>query len=101
MRRSVGPRSWIQTDTLVQGEGGLRIGWEVQLSTAGAEGPRSVRARASRAAKYGITPAWHTDRAEYARRNDGHWTRSDNLPAHVIAKSGDLRVVSGFRVLDF
>ncbi|MFE4609461.1 hypothetical protein ACFRK5_14035 [Streptomyces niveus] len=70
VRTSVGPRSWIQTDTLVQGEGGLRIGWEVQLSTAGVEGPRSVKARAGKAAKYGITPAWHTDRAGYATRND-------------------------------
>ncbi|MFE7757659.1 hypothetical protein [Streptomyces sp. NPDC057429] len=101
VRTSVGPRSWIQTDTLVQGEGGLRIGWEVQLSTAGVQGPRSVRARASRAAKHGITPAWHTDRGDYASRNDVHWTRSDHLPARVIAKAGDLRVVSGFRVLDF
>lgn len=101
VRTSVGPRSWIQTDTLVQGEGGLRIGWEVQLSSAGVEGPRSVKARAGKAAKYGITPAWHTDRADYATRNDTQWTRSNWLPAHVIAKSGDLRVVSGFRLLDF
>ncbi|MEU1935796.1 hypothetical protein ACH49O_09505 [Streptomyces coeruleorubidus] len=27
--------------------------------------------------------------------------RSDNLPAYVIAKAGDLRVVSGFRALGF
>ncbi|WP_158712279.1 hypothetical protein [Streptomyces sp. NRRL F-5135] len=71
------------------------------MATAGANGPRSVRARASKAAKHGITPAWHTDREDYARRTDAHWTRSDKLPAHVIAKSGDLRVVSGFRALDF
>ncbi|MGC5543666.1 hypothetical protein ACPYPE_23635 [Streptomyces griseus] len=101
VRTAVGPRSWVQTDTLVQGENGIRIGWEIQLSSAGAEGPRSVKARASRAAKNGITPAWHTDRSDYASRTDTHWTRSDNLPAEVIAKSGDLRVVSGFRVLDF
>ncbi|MFI1607621.1 hypothetical protein ACH4YN_36835 [Streptomyces griseofuscus] len=101
VRTSIGPRSWIQTDTLVQGEGGLLIGWEVQLATAGAHGPKSVRARANRAAKNGITPAWHTDRRDYARRSDTHWTRSDLLPAEVIAKSKDLRVVSGFRVLDF
>ncbi|MGP4092344.1 hypothetical protein, partial [Streptomyces sp. KR55] len=100
VRTSVG-RSWIQTDTLVEGADGLRIGWEVQLSSAGAQGPRSVRARAAKAEKNGITPAWHTDRADYARRNDTHWTRSDSLPAYVIAKTGDLRVVSGFRVLDF
>lgn len=100
VRTRVG-RSWIQTDTLVEGDDGLRIGWEVQLSSAGAEGPRSVRARASKAEKNGITPAWHTDRSDYARRNDTQWTRSDALPAHVIAKIGDLRVVSGFRVLDF
>ncbi|MFF4361070.1 hypothetical protein [Streptomyces sp. NPDC001604] len=100
VRTRVG-RSWIQTDTLVEGADGLRIGWEVQLSSAGAEGPRSVRARAAKAEKNGITPAWHTDRADYARRNDTHWTRSDNLPAYVIAKTGDLRVVSGFRALDF
>ncbi|MFJ6556794.1 hypothetical protein ACIQNT_31870 [Streptomyces luteogriseus] len=94
-------RSWIQTDTLVEGAGGRRIGWEVQLSSAGVHGPRSVRARAARAEKNGITPAWHTDRSDYARRNDTHWTRSNNLPAYVIAKNGDLRVVSGFRALEF
>ncbi|MEU3616490.1 hypothetical protein ABZ725_29915 [Streptomyces sp. NPDC006872] len=66
---------------------------QVQLSTAGADGPRSVRARAARAERNGITPAWHTDRNDYAHRHDTHWTRSDNLPAHVIAKIGDLRVV--------
>ncbi|GAB7035938.1 hypothetical protein AB0G35_31165 [Streptomyces sp. NPDC021749] len=101
VRTRTGRRSWIQTDTLVCGEGGLRIGWEVQLSAAGAHGPRSVRARAARAARHGITPAWHTDRADYAHRHDTHWTRSDRLPARVIAKNGDLRVVSGFRALDF
>ncbi|MER6736558.1 hypothetical protein [Streptomyces puniciscabiei] len=100
VRTRVG-RSWIQTDTLVEGADGRRIGWEVQLSSAGVHGPRSVRARAAKAEKNGITPAWHTDRADYARRNDTHWTRSDNLPAFVIARTGDLRVVSGFRVLDF
>ncbi|MFH9016692.1 hypothetical protein ACH4C6_36180 [Streptomyces sp. NPDC017943] len=100
VRTRVG-RSWIQTDTLVEGAGGRRIGWEVQLSSAGMHGPRSVRARTAKAEKNGITPAWHTDRSDYARRNDTHWTRSDNLPAYVIAKNGDLRVVSGFRVLDF
>lgn len=100
VRTRVG-RSWIQTDTLVEGAAGLRIGWEVQLSSVGAQGPRSVRARAAKAEKNGITPAWHTDRADYARRNDTHWTRSDSLPAYVIAKTGDLRVVSGFRALDF
>ncbi|MGW1761526.1 hypothetical protein [Streptomyces mirabilis] len=101
VRTRTGRRGWIQTDTLVQGESGLRIGWEVQLSTADTHGPRSVRSRAARAAKHGITPAWHTDRADYARRRDTHWTRSNNLPAHVIARTGDLRVVSGFRALDF
>ncbi|MEV7210955.1 hypothetical protein [Streptomyces sp. NPDC093554] len=30
-----------------------------------------------------------------------HWTRSDRLPAHLIARNGDLRIVSGFRALDF
>ncbi|MGV4985777.1 hypothetical protein ACVB8X_06945 [Streptomyces sp. NRAIS4] len=94
-------RSWIQTDTLIEGADGLRIGWEIQLSSAGVEGPRSVRARAAKAEKNGITPAWHTDRTDYARRNDAHWTQSNSLPAHVIAKIGDLRVVSGFRKLDF
>jgi hypothetical protein len=69
--------------------------------SAGVHGPRSVRARAAKAEKNGITPAWHTDRSDYARRNDTHWTRSNNLPAYVIAKNGDLRVVSGFRALDF
>ncbi|MFF7051823.1 hypothetical protein ACFY94_26075 [Streptomyces griseorubiginosus] len=101
VRTRTGRRNWIQTDTLVCGEDGLRIGWEVQLSSAGAHGPRSVRARASHAARHGITPAWHTDRADYADRHDTHWTRSDRLPARVIAKTGDLRVVSGFRALDF
>ncbi|MER5399813.1 hypothetical protein [Streptomyces sp. NPDC002599] len=100
VRTRVG-RSWIQTDTLVEGTDGLRIGWEVQLSSAGVEGPRSVRARAAKAEKNGITPAQHMDRSDYARRNDTQWTRSDALPAHVIAKTGDLRVVSGFRALDF
>ncbi|MER7491000.1 hypothetical protein ABTY20_35015 [Streptomyces sp. NPDC126497] len=37
------------------------------------------------------TPAWHTDRAAYAQRNDTHWTRSDHLPAHVIARTGEKR----------
>lgn len=96
-----GPRRGIRTDTLVEGDGGLRIGWEVQLSTVGKNGPKSVRSRASKALEHGITPAWHTDRADYAQRNDTQWTRSDKLPAYVIAKSGDLRVVSGFRALDF
>ncbi|MFE1230600.1 hypothetical protein [Streptomyces sp. NPDC058745] len=101
VRTSIGPRSWIQTDTLVRGADGILIGWEIQLSTAAQEGPRSVKARANKASKHGITPAWHTDRSDYASRNDVHWTRSDNLPAEVIAKSGDLRVVSGYRALDF
>lgn len=100
VRTRVG-RSWIQTDTLVEGADGRRIGWEVQLSSADDNGPRSVRARAAKAAKHGITPAWHTDRADYAHRSDTQWTRSNALPHYVIAKTGDLRVVSGFRVLDF
>lgn len=100
VRTSIGPRKWIQTDTLVENGAGLRIGWEVQLSSASVAGPRSVRARATKALKHGITPAWHTDRSDYARRNDTQWTRSDNLPARVIAKTGVLRVVSGFRALD-
>lgn len=90
----------MRTDALVEADG-RRVGWEVQLSTAGSEGPRSVRARAQRAIKNGITPAWHTDRREYAARNDTQWTRSDYLPAHVISKNRDLRVVSGYRVLEF
>lgn len=100
VRTRVG-RSWIQTDTLIEGADGLRVGWEVQLSFAGTDGPRSVRARAAKAERNGITPAWHTDRTDYAQRHDTHWTRSNNLPAPVIAKIGDLRVVSGFRKLDF
>ncbi|MFF4305358.1 hypothetical protein [Streptomyces sp. NPDC001601] len=59
VRTRVG-RSWIQTDTLVEGAAGLRIGWEVQLSSASVEGPRSVRARASKAERNGITPAWRS-----------------------------------------
>ncbi|WP_055524879.1 hypothetical protein [Streptomyces graminilatus] len=62
VRTRVG-RSWIQTDTLVEGADGRRIGWEVQLSTIDQSGLRGVRARAAKAAKNGITPAWHTDRA--------------------------------------
>ncbi|MFE6632093.1 hypothetical protein ACFVNB_33265 [Streptomyces rochei] len=100
VRTRVG-RTWIQTDTLVEGADGRRIGWEVQLSTIDESGLRGVRARAGKAAKNGITPAWHTDRAAYAQRNDTHWTRSDRLPAHLIARNGDLRIVSGFRALDF
>lgn len=91
----------MRTDALVEGADGLRIGWEVQLSTAGREGPSSVRARARRAVQHGITPVWHTDRRNYADRNDAHWTRSDSLPPEVIAKNRDLRVVSGYRVLEF
>ncbi|MFF5663185.1 hypothetical protein ACFY7F_10175 [Streptomyces griseofuscus] len=94
-------RGWIQTDTLVEGADGRRIGWEVQLSSVGSEGLRGVRARTAKAEKNGITPAWHTDRADYAQRHDTHWTRSNSLPAYVIAKTGDLRVISGFRKLDF
>ncbi|MFI5672188.1 hypothetical protein [Streptomyces sp. NPDC051704] len=101
VRTPVGRSSFIQTDTLIEGEGGRRIGWEVQLSSAGFDGPASVKSRAAKAAKRGITPAWHTDRADYARRSDTQWTRSNNLPAHVIAKIGDLRVISGYRALDF
>ncbi|MGN5381028.1 hypothetical protein ACQ4WX_39400 [Streptomyces lasalocidi] len=100
VRTRVG-RSWIQTDTLVEGADGRRIGWEVQLSSVGSEGLHGVRARAAKAEKNGITPAWHTDRADYAQRHDTHWTRSNSLPAYVIAKTGDLRVISGFRKLDF
>lgn len=91
----------MRTDALVKGAGGLDVGWEVQLSSAGYEGPRSVRTRALRAVKHGITPVWHTDRRGYANRNDTQWTRSDQLPAEVIEKNGDLRVVSGYRLLDF
>jgi hypothetical protein len=101
VRTLTGRRGWIQTDTLVDAGNGRRIGWEVQLSTAGREGPKSVLARAKKARLNGIIPAWHTDRSDYARRNDTQWTMSNRLPAHVIAKIGDLRVVSGFRVLDF
>jgi hypothetical protein len=101
VRTPTGPRGWIQTDTLVEGEGGRRIGWEVQLSTAPSNGPKSVRTRADKAQRLGIIPAWHTDRDDYARRNDTQWTFSNRLPANVIAKTSGLRVVSGFRVLDF
>lgn len=91
----------MRTDALVEGADGLQIGWEVQLSSAGREGPSSVRARALRAVQHGITPLWHTDRRSYADRNDAHSTRSDSLPPEVIAKNRDLRVVSGYRVLEF
>ncbi|MFD3780750.1 hypothetical protein [Streptomyces sp. NPDC058612] len=101
VRTPTGTRAFIQTDTLIEGDGGRRIGWEVQLSSAGAEGPRSVKSRAAKAVKQGITPAWHTDRQDYARRTDTQWTGSNHLPAHVIAVIGDLRVISGFRALDF
>jgi hypothetical protein len=96
-----GRKSFIRTDTLVDNGDGLKIGWEVQLSDAGITGPGSVRDRAGKARKLGITPAWHTDRPRYGQRNDTQWTMSSHLPAVVIAKTGDLRVVSGFRVLDF
>jgi len=95
------PGGRVITDALVDGADGLRIGWEIQLSSAATDGPRSVRERARKAGNRGITPAWHTDRRDYAQRNDTAWTRSDKLPAEVIAKTGDLRVVSGFRLLDF
>jgi hypothetical protein len=49
VRTPVGPRSWIQTDTLAHGAGGLHIGWEIQLSSAGHERPRSRKARAAKA----------------------------------------------------
>lgn len=97
--RSPGGR--IITDALIDGAEGLRIGWEIQLSTAVANGPKSVRERARKAVDRGITPAWHTDRRDHAQRNDTAWTRSDKLPAEIIAKNGDLRVVSGFRLLNF
>lgn len=103
VRTAVGPRSWIQTDTLVDNGNGIRIGWEVQLSNTDENGLRSVRSRARKAAKNGITPAWHTDREDFSRRNDTQWTRSTPLPARIIAakKLGGIRVISGYRVLDF
>lgn len=101
VRTLIGRSSFIQTDTLVEGGDGRKIGWEVQLSTAGQNGPKSVRARAKKAAAHGVVPAWHTDRPDYAKRNDTQWTMSNRLPAHIIAKTGDLRVVSGFRALEF
>jgi hypothetical protein len=80
-------------DTLIEGADGRRIGWEVRLSSIDERGLLGVRA--AKAAKNGITPAWHTDRAAYAHRSDTHWTRSDRLPAHAIARTGGLRIVSG------
>ncbi|WP_331728795.1 hypothetical protein OG693_39435 (plasmid) [Streptomyces sp. NBC_01259] len=100
VRTTIAPRKWFQTDAVVDNGAGLRIGWEIQLSTASTAGPRSVRNRASRAMSNGITPAWHTDMTRLARRNETQWTRSDDLPAEVIRKTGVLRVVSGFRALD-
>ncbi|MEE1812620.1 hypothetical protein [Streptomyces sp. BE133] len=100
VRTAIAPRKWFQTDAVVENGDGLRIGWEIQLSSASVVGPRSVRSRASKALRYGITPAWHTDKADLARRNETQWTRSNNLPAEVIRKTGVLRVVSGFRALD-
>ncbi|MEK0098237.1 hypothetical protein WDA79_06955 [Streptomyces sp. A475] len=94
-------RSLIPTDTPVEGADGRRIGWEVQLASAGTSGPRGVRARASKAPKNGVTSAWHTDRTDYAQRHDTRWTRSNNLPTYVIAQTGELRVNSDFRALDF
>ncbi|NJP46509.1 hypothetical protein [Actinacidiphila epipremni] len=96
-----GRKSFIRTDTLVDNGDGLKIGWEVQLSDVGITGPGSVGDRVGKARKLGITPAWHTDRPRFAQRNDTQWTMSSHLPAEVIARTGDLRVVSGFRVLDF
>ncbi|MGW0608706.1 hypothetical protein [Streptomyces sp. NPDC002640] len=99
--RTPAGRTWIQSDALVDNGDGLRIGWEIQLSSTPTHGHRTVRNRVNKAIKGGITPAWHTDRREYGTRTDAHWTRSDYLPAEVIARRGDLRVVSGFRLLDF
>ncbi|WP_370166758.1 hypothetical protein [Streptomyces albogriseolus] len=87
--------------SVVEGADGRRIGWEVQLSTVDERGLRGVRARTGKAAKNGITPAWHTDRAACSQRNDAHRPRSDRLPAHVVARNGDLRIVSGFRARGF
>ncbi|MFJ1900491.1 hypothetical protein [Streptomyces sp. NPDC088115] len=100
VRTPTAPRRWFQTDAVVENSAGLRIGWEIQLSSAEVAGPRSVRNRAAKALQHGITPAWHTDRMDLARRTETQWTRSDNLPAEVIRKTGVLRVVSGFRALD-
>lgn len=92
------PGRRIITDALVEGSDGLRIGWEVQLSTIGTAGPKSVRARAAKAQAIGITPAWHTDRRDFDGRNDTHWTRTDRHPPEVILKS-PLLVWTGVRRL--
>lgn len=99
--RATGPRGRIETDVLIHGDGGRKIGIEVQLSGTPRHGKSSVPYRVKKAKSLGITPWWHTDRDDYARRRDAHWTYSNRLPAHVIEKTGDLRIVSGFRVLDF
>ncbi|MFF0690787.1 Fic family protein [Streptomyces albogriseolus] len=87
--------------SVVEGADGRRIGWEVQLSTVDERGLREVRARTGKAAKNGITPAWHTDQVACSQRNDAHRPRSDRLSAHVVARNGDLRIVSGFRARSF
>ncbi|MCS0605593.1 hypothetical protein NX794_30975 [Streptomyces sp. LP11] len=64
VRTSIGPRSWIQTDTLVRGEDGLLIGWEIQLATAGAHGPRSHgRERTGRRSTGSLPPGTPTARS--------------------------------------
>lgn len=55
--------------------------------------PRAAKGHAAfepaqKAISNGITPAWHTGRSAYAIQNDTQWTRSDNLPAYVIEKTG-------------
>ena len=100
VRTLTAPRKWFQTDAVVENGSGLKIGWEIQLSSADVAGPRSIRNRSAKALQYGITPAWHTDREDLARRTETQWTRSNSLPAEVIRKTGMLRVVSGFRALD-
>lgn len=98
--RATGPRGRIQTDVLIEGEG-HRIGLEIQLSDAPNLGKSSVPYRVAKACDLGIVPWWHTDRVDYAQRTDTTWTRSDNLPAQVIAAKGEITVWTGHRTLDF
>lgn len=98
--RATGPRGRIQTDVLIEGDG-ARIGLEVQLSDVPNLGKSSVPYRAGKALSLGITPWWHTDRHDYGQRTDANWTRSDNLPAHVIEAKGEITVWTGHRTIDF
>jgi hypothetical protein len=88
----------IRTDALVHGPGNLRVGWEIQRTDINAA---TVRRRIGLARDRGITPAWHTDRTDFDRRQETHWTRTDKLPPEIIRRRGDLVVWTGVRAIDW